>query len=65
MDEFMSEFLTVLRGSNAIAVPEKPKDEKPQHDGFYSPASARWLNDMQETVRLSRARRKGVIRDEE
>lgn len=63
MDEFMSEFLNVLRGSAAIAVPEPAKPDLPQHNGFYSPASNRWLNEMKETVRISRDRRKGLIHD--
>lgn len=64
MDEFISEFVSVLRGSSAIAVPSPAKTELPQHNGFYRASADRWMQEMQETVRISRDRRKGVIHDD-
>lgn len=60
----MDELIAVLRGSNAIAVPSPAQPTKTLPSGNYNAATDRWLKEMEETVRISRARRKGLIHDE-
>ncbi len=55
----MDEFLSVLRGSNAIAVPGAPEATKTDAEGFYLPATKRWLDEMVENERKSREYRTG------
>lgn len=59
MDD-LTEFLAVLRGSAAIAVPTPPQNTPTDDEGFYSAKSRRWVEEMKDSVAKSRAYRKGV-----
>lgn len=59
MDD-LTEFLSVLRGSAAIAVPAPATPTPTDEEGFYSAKSRRWVEEMRDSVVKSRAYRKGV-----
>lgn len=56
----MDEFIAVLRGSAAIAVPTPAQQTETDEEGFYLPGTNRHVRQMKEAVAQSRAYRKGV-----